>query len=146
MNYTPKTEAQLTEEALLPEGIYDFEVIDTKDTPSKKGNDMITLKLAVFDGEGRERHLFDYIAFGSSFGERKFRRAAAACGLLEIYSAGNLIDRTFMGACGQVLIKRQDGTDDYPMPKNVISEYIPKDEGATDTRPTHKIIGDGLPF
>ena len=146
MNYTPKTEEQLAEESLLPEGIYDFEIVGTDDRSSKKGNEMITLKLRVFDGSGGERHVFDYIAFGSSFGERKFRHAANTCGLLEVYNSGNLTALDFLRKSGRAKIKQQKGTEDFPKPKNVVADYIISDSGPTDTRPAREIIDDGLPF
>ncbi len=148
MNYEPKTDEQLAKEALLPEGTYDFEIIDTNDKPSKKGNDMITVKMVVFGGDGSHHYLYDYIALGTNFGERKLRRAAAGCGLLGIYMSGELIDRTFMGATGKVLIKQQDGTAEYPIPKNVVADYVPRDddESTQDKRPSREIIDDDLPF
>jgi hypothetical protein len=148
MSYTPKTEEQLADEALLPQGIYDFEVIDTNDRPSKRGNNMVTLKLCVFDGDGGQRHIFDYMAFGNSFGERKFRHAAKSCGLLDIYNSGKLEAHTFLGACGKVLLKKQDGTDDYPLPKNVVADYVEKDdmEEKAKTAKTKDLINDDIPF
>jgi hypothetical protein len=146
MNYTPETEEQLAEEDLLPEGIYDFQIIDSDDRPSKKGNDMFTLKLCVYDVDGNERHIFDYIAMGNSFGERKLRHAAVACGLLDVYSSGNLSRFDFLNASGKVKLKQQKGTDDFPLPKNVVLDYIRRDEGPTDTRPSREIIDDGIPF
>jgi hypothetical protein len=148
MTYTPKTEEQLADEALLPEGIYDFVVIDTDDKPSKKGNNMITLKLCVFDGDGGQRYIFDYIAFGNTFGERKFRHAAAACNLLDIYNSGQLEAHTFIGSCGRVKLKKQAGTDDFPMPKNVVVDYVEKDdmEERAKTTKTKDLIDDDIPF
>jgi hypothetical protein len=148
MTYTPKSEEQLAKEGLLPEGTYDFEVIETSDRPSKKGNDMFMLKFRVFGHDGESRIVWDYIVLGTNFGERKLRNAAAACGLLEIYATGELTDRTFMGATGKALIRQQDGTPDFPMPKNVVGEYIASDD---DSRPTPKIptkdlINDDIPF
>lgn len=134
MSYTPKSEEQLALEACLPEGAYDFEVADTDDKPSKVkadgtgGNPMYTLKLHVFEETGSPRVLTDYIALGNNFGERKLRHAAVACGLLETYGTGNLTPADFMGKTGKVQLKIQKGTPEYPNPKNVVSDYLPKDE------------------
>lgn len=150
MTYTPKTEDQLADEDLLPEGIYDFEVMDSDDRPSKKGNAMFTLKLCVYDVDGKRRHIFDYMAMGNSFGERKLRHAAVCCGLLEIYNSGNLQPHTFLGCNGKVLLKKQDGTKDglgvsvYP-PKNVVADYLTPEE-AVETKSSKDLIGDDLPF
>ena len=147
MTYTPKTEEQLAKEGLLDEGTYDFEVIDTSDAPSKKGNDMFTLILHVFDNEGRTRKIFDYIALGNNFGERKLRRAANACGLLDVYTSGELKHYTFFGATGKAFVKQQDGTSEYPLPKNVVSDYLPRDDDApAPRRPAKEIIDDDIPF
>lgn len=148
MSYIPKSEEQLAKEGLFSEGIYDFEVIDTSDKPSKKGNDMFTLKLSIFDNDGMQRHIFDYIALGNNFGERKLRHAANACGLISIYSSGNMTDRDFLNKTGKVFLKQQDGTTDFPMPKNVIADYLPRsnDEVSAPVKPIQEIIDDGIPF
>lgn len=147
MMYTPKTEEQLAKEDLLSEGIYDFQVIETDDKPSKKGNDMITLKLCIFDVKG-SRHLFDYIALSTNFGERKLRHAANACGLIDVYNIGKLTDKDFFSATGKLLLKQQNGTSDFPLPKNVVADYLSREEGAPvkPARPAREVIDDDIPF
>jgi hypothetical protein len=147
MKYTPKTEAQLAEESLLPNGTYDFEIIETSDRPSKKGNDMFSLKLSVFDIDGNQRIIFDYIAMGNFFGERKLRHAANACGLLEIYNSGNLKADDFLNTSGKILLKQQKGTPDFPLPKNVVVDYLQRENGdVAVTKPIREIIDDDIPF
>lgn len=131
MSYTPKSEEQLAKEGLLPDGIYDYEVIQTDDKPSKKGNDMYTLKLLVWDDNGDNKTVYDYIALGNNFGERKLRHAADASGLLSIYEGGNLKPADFMNTKGRVEIKMQDGTADYPLPKNVVKDYVKRPQKET---------------
>lgn len=150
MSYTPKTEEQLVKEGLMPDGIYDFKVLETSDKPSKKGNDMYTLKLAVWDADGSERHIFDYIALGNNFGERKLRHAADAAGIMDIYESGNMVPKDFQDKTGKVEIKTQDGTPDYPLPKNVVKDYVSRGVEAY-SNPTTKtaaeaIDGDEIPF
>lgn len=124
MNYTPKTEEQLAKEGLLANGTYDFKIASTSDKPSKKGNDMYTFKLHVYGDDGEGRIVYDYIALGNNFGERKLRHAADACGLIETYNTGNLKPSDFEGCGGKVQIKQQDESVDYPLPKNVVVDYI----------------------
>jgi hypothetical protein len=145
VKYTPKTEDQLVEESLLPEGIYDFEVASTDDKPSKAGNDMITLKLFVFSDFGT-RYVTDYIALGNTFGERKLRHAAVACGLLEEYDSGGIVADDFYGKTGKVSLKKVPAKDDFP-PKNAVADYQPREENYTpQTKPTREIIDDDLPL
>ena len=146
MKYIPKTEEQLAQEALLPDGTYDFHIIDTDDRPSKKGNDMITLKLCVYSDDGVQQHIFDYIAMGNPFGERKLRHAANSCNLIEIYDSGNLRADEFLGKSGKLLLKQQKGTPDFPLPKNIVADYLPHEEGAVVTRPAKEVIDDDIPF
>ena len=155
VTYTPKTEEQLATESLLPEGIYDATCIETSDKPSKKGNDMITLKLQIFHEDGF-RIVFDYIVFGNSFGERKFRHAANSFGLLAKYNLGKLNANDFQDKSCRVEIKQAKGNADYPNPKNVVSDYVGKDE-SVETKKVQKfnkpkqataseMIDDGVPF
>lgn len=148
MSYVPKTEEELAKEGLLPDGDYDFEVVETSDKQSKKGNDMYTLKLNVFDESGSARVIYDYIALGNNFGERKLRHAADACDLIEIYNTGNLKPSDFMGKAGKAKIKIADGTVDYPMPKNVVNDYLArkvKESVATGALPPD-VESDECPF
>lgn len=147
-NYTPKSEETLAKEGLLPEGEYDFEVVETSDKASKKGNPMTTLKLHVFGEDGGANIIMDYIALGNHFGERKFRHAAFACGLGAIYETGNLVSTDFQGKCGKVKIKQQEGNVDYPLPKNAVADYIMlKDGEVAAVKPLPKdVIDDEVPF
>lgn len=148
MTYTPKSEDQLAKEGLLPEGAYDFEVADTSDKPNKKGNTMYTLKLHIFDESGSPKIVYDYIALGNNFGERKLRHAADSCGLIAIYETGNMKPSDFQGRSGKVQIKQQDGNVDFPMPKNVVADYVKRavqETVATGALPKD-VEEDGIPF
>ena len=72
MNFTPKSEKELSEENLFPAGIYPFEILEATDKTSKKGNDMIELKLRVFHGE-RHQIVNDYLLESIGY---KLRHAA----------------------------------------------------------------------
>lgn len=125
--YTPKSEEQLVKEGLLSKGEYDFEVTESVEGLSKKQNTMLVLDVTVFGPDGERKYVKDYIAFGSNFGERKFRHAADACGLTAQYEAGTLRGPDFKGACGRALVD----IDENPgySPKNVIKDYVKrKDE------------------
>lgn len=132
LSYTAKSEEQLIKEGLFPDGEYDCEVIDASDALSKKTNNpMLTLTLSVFHPEGRRTQVTDYISFGSNFGERKFRKSAAAFGLEEQYIAGKLAHTDYENRAGKVILAQTDGLDGYPA-KNIVKEYLPKTEGAED--------------
>lgn len=148
MSYTPKTEEQLIREGLLTDGIYDCGVSDADDAPSKKGNPMFTLKLHVFDEDGSPRILYDYIALGNNFGERKLRHAADAFGLLDIYNTGALIASDFKNKTGKVSLKTQEGDEKYPNPKNIVHDYVKREDHEPEKSvPASEILADdGIPF
>lgn len=146
-NYTPKSEEQLAREGLMPDGIYDFEVVETRDKPSKAGNPMFTLKLHVFDSAGSTNVIYDYIVLGNNFGERKLRHAADACGIIDIYETGKMNESDFQGKCGKVEIKTQNGNDDFPLPKNVVRDYVKREPGQVDKpKAVDAIADDEVPF
>lgn len=133
MKYTPKSEAELEKEkqdalnaSLLPNGEYDFEVLQTSDKASSSGAEMITLKLNIFDNEGNGRIIFDYLTEAMGW---KIRHAADACGLLATYEAGSLSAASFEFATGKVKIKTQKGNKEYPNPKNVVEDYVKRGDG-----------------
>lgn len=150
MSYTPKSEEQLAREGLYADGTYDCTCVDTDDKPSKAGNTMFTLKLHVFDEIGNAMIIMDYIALGSNFGERKFRHAADAFGLIESYESGTLVASDFKDKSAKVVIATQEGSKEYPNPKNVVKDY-PKREGAQPVKaPSEKtasvLASDEIPF
>lgn len=151
-NYQPKTEEQIAKEGLLPEAIYEAEIIESEAKTSKSGNEMIALKVKVFDEEGGQHIVFDYIVFGNNFGERKFRHAAVACNLLDKYTAGKLEADDFVNTMCRVEVKQQKGTTEYPNPKNIIFDYIERDQDLqaikkqVAPKKSDEDLNDGIPF
>lgn len=121
MKFTPKTENEVQSDGRLPKGEYDFEIVESSDEVSKKGNEMIKLKVQVYDDEGHGRILFDYLLEEISY---KLRHAAYACKLGDNYEAGTLAAADFAGRAGRCKVGIQkDKTGEYP-DKNVIQDYI----------------------
>jgi hypothetical protein len=62
MSFSDYTDDELNKTDLLPEGEYDFEIVKSELTTSKKsGNEMIALLLRVFDDQGGSHFVNDYI-------------------------------------------------------------------------------------
>jgi hypothetical protein len=125
MSYTPETEEQLQKEGLLPDGIYDFQIIETEEGVSKKtGNKMFIFKHNVYAEDGSARIIKKWITFGNNFGERLFRHAADTCGILEKYTAGTLTHTDFLHKSGKCEVGQRQ--DDKLTWWNEIKEYIQK--------------------
>lgn len=124
MRFQPKSEADIARENLLPVGDYDFTVLEASDERSKSGNDMIKLKLEVWDNDGNTRHVYDYLLEQMAF---KLRHFCSATGLIELYEQGDLqaIDcENRSGRC-KIIIKT-DKTGEHD-PNNAVKDYLVPD-------------------
>ena len=145
MKFAPKTEKEVAEEGLLPKGEYSFEVMSAEDKVSKaSGNEMIALKLHVFDDQGEPRIIFDYLLESMA---RKLRHAAEACGLLTEYESGGLDALDFVGKTGLVKIGiQQDKTGQYP-DKNTVTDYVRRgSQQPTASKVPPGLLGEGKPL
>lgn len=156
MRYEPRTEEELEKErqdalnaSMLPDGEYDFDIAETSNAPSKaSGEEMITLKLNVFDNDGNGHIVFDYLTAKMGW---KLRHAADACGIIDVYESGSLIASSFDFCSGKVKIKTQKGNKQYPNPKNVVDDYVKR--GTSEAAPKAPVnapvghpINDEIPF
>lgn len=129
MKITPKTDKELAEANLMPEGIYDFEIGTAEDAISKNtGNEMIKVDLTVFDEKGGKRFIFDYLMEAMP---HKLKHAAQACGLEAEYNAGTLSADDFIGKCGKIKIKIQKDKNGIYADKNTVQDYVVP--GGTDS-------------
>ena len=139
MQLTPKTEAELAADRLLPDGIYPFECLRASEGVSKSGNPMITVELRIYCDSG-EVILRDYLL---SAYLRKILNFCKVTGLIAKYNAGALSADDCAGKTGFVKIGKEDGremTDKktgasynpprYFDPKNTVKDYAVNAEGA----------------
>jgi hypothetical protein len=125
MKFTPKNEEELAIDGLLPEGTYDFEVIEAENKTSKSGNEMIVVKLKVYDLNGGFRFVTDYLleAFLP-----KLLSFAVTTGTRKAYDAGEYTSYDVLNASGKVQIKIVPAGE-YPA-KNEVKIYgEPKAKG-----------------
>lgn len=122
MKFTPKTEKEIAEENLLPAGEYGFEVVDAIPKLSKSGNEMIELKLQIFDSNADSKGMIsDYLLEKLAY---KLRHAAEAMGALDKYESGVLHHDDFIGKTGTVkIVIRKDKTGEYA-DQNSVADYI----------------------
>lgn len=149
MNFSPKTAEELQLAELIPEGEYDFKVLSAEDAVSKKGNDMLKLKLAVYVGQ-REYHVFDYLLEAMAF---KLRHFCESTGLMHQYEDGTLSANNVDGAAGIVVIELEKPKEGSKYgPKNVVSDYISRDGVKIESEPAktkssqEPLDGDDIPF
>lgn len=151
MKFEPQTADQIASSGLLPDGLYDLEVVEASEGQSKSsGNDMITLEIKVFGAAG-ERTIYEYLVSNLAW---KVRGAAEGFGLLAEYEMGELTAEDFLGKTGKANITTQPGQNGFK-PKNVIKSYEPKMASAPParsaaraaTRPSSSAaMDDDIPF
>jgi Protein of unknown function (DUF669) len=152
MRLTPKTEEEIQEAGLMPEGCYDFEVIHAEEGTSKKGNEMIIIELAVFDATGRRREIKDYLMEAMAF---KLRHFCETAGIIDDYNAGILDADNLTGKTGKVTIGKEPAKGNFRA-KNTVVDYgenhsDPKPDVVSHPRPTTGVstevpAGDDGPF
>jgi len=154
MKFTPKSDQQLAEEKLLPEGQYPFEISGAEDSVSKSsGLDMIVLTVRVFRENGKFDLLTDYLS-SSEKAAFKLSNICKAVHLKDKYDAGELDCTDFIGKTGYVKIGiKKDTSRVYP-DKNVIGSYIVPEDDAKPVKPkgslaaskSANIEDDTIPF
>jgi len=129
MHFKPQTEEELKAARLLPEGEYPFEVLEASERDkdggplkSKKGNDMLKVKLNVF-GRDSTQHVYDYLGEFMAF---KLRHFCYSVGLGKAYDAGTITAQQCVGKQGYVEIEVEP-KGDYG-PKNKVTDYVVKEE------------------
>jgi hypothetical protein len=131
MKFKPKSEREVSSAGLFPPGEYDFEIVEATEDTSKSGNDMIVMKVSIFNQEGQRRFVFDYLV-DTDGGAYKIRHCAESVGLLASYERGELEADDLVGKAGTCKVGIQkDKTGNYP-DKNVINDYF-KPKGAASS-------------
>lgn len=127
MQFTPKTEEQLSEESLLPEGEYPFTVIVARDTTSKtSGNPMIELQLEVYDEDGKGRKVTDYLMESMGF---KLIHFASTTGLTAEYDRGDMPADIMQGRSGCLRLRIEPASGNFRA-KNSVRDYVKATEPA----------------
>jgi hypothetical protein len=141
MDFTPKTEEEISEAGLLPKGEYPFEVIKAEDKKSKNGNAMIELSLCVFQPDGETRKVVDYLLSKVAY---KLRHFCDSVGLLPQYQGGTLQAEDCVGRTGNCKIEIKPA-DSYPA-KNEVKDYITRDaKPLGNTQEKEEVEDDDIP-
>ena len=122
---------------LLPDGVYDFAVMESKFKWSSSGNPMIELKLRIVH-EGEEFNVFDNL-IGTKNMAWKTKHFCDTTGLSKEYLAGTFTEHLCpqrRGTCSIANVAarpKNDGTSAMWKAKNEVSDYLSADKiaGAT---------------
>lgn len=147
MKFKPKSDKELAEERLLPEGQYSFEISQAENRISKAGNEMIELLVRVYKPDGSFMLVSDYLMESVLY---KVSHASKACGLEDSYNKGELKADDFIGKTGYLKLGIQKDKNGVYPDKNMVRDYIvPKDGDKKPEIPKNNlssVIDDEIPF
>ena len=121
MQVTPKSEE--VQPLVLPAGEYDAFTRSAKDKVSKSDNEMIELVLSVWDGQGNETMVFDYLLDAMPL---KLRHFCVAVGIEDAYNAGELTAELCQEHNVRVKLKIEESRGEWPR-SNKIIDYLASD-------------------
>lgn len=147
MRFQPKTEDEVSSFKLLPPGTYSFQVVEAIEKKSKAGNDMIELKLLVWDIEGKEHIVFDYLLESVAY---KLRHFAEVTGLIDKYQLGAIEATDCLSKSGKVEIEVKEGNfkpdGGKYSDKNSVKDYVRANGAVMPSKKDDSFIDDDLPF
>ena len=146
MRYKPMTKEELAaQRGTLKAGPCDFEVVDAKDQLSKAGNEMVKLTLRVWDSEGREGQLFDYLVGSASW---KIASFFESIGNPEHYESGEIDTLAILGACGKATLAIEKDTTGKYGDQAKVKFYVKPGEAKKEPKNPDDVRqdGDDIPF
>lgn len=146
-SFKPMTEEEFSTYKLLEEGDYEFEVVKSTRKTSKSGNAMAELNIGVWDKEGKQYFIYDYLVFSNvPLNIKKIKHFCDAVGLQDQYKQG-IIPDALEGNSGKVSIgtkdKESNGNGGFYPAKNFVIDYISSN---SKKEKTDNFIDDELPF
>ena len=136
MRITVRTPAELQAESsrsnnIWPRGNYDFEVMAAEEKVSKSGNEMIELRLRVYDAAGNSQTIWDYLLDNIAY---KIAHACETMGLADQYAVGELHAEDFIGKTGKLVLYIRKAENGYAE-KNAVADYVNSKATATRSGP-----------
>jgi hypothetical protein len=142
MKHTPLSDDEIAKSGLMQAGIYDFEVADAEEKTSAKGNDMLEIKLNVYEHDGSIRPMRDWILPQMA---KKFKHFHNATGMMDKYESGNLSPSDVIGKKGKLMIKTEPyiNKDGIKVESNKIEDYVKRENMAGQQAVD---LSDEIPF
>lgn len=124
LNYEILTEEQAMQERfqLLPSGEYDAVIIKSEDKISaSSGNPMMDITLQVYDKEGYQHPVRDFLVFTKAMMWKAIHCADSA-GIIEQYKAGKLCSNTIQGKSVRIKLGVEEGKE---IPEDKLGDRSP---------------------
>lgn len=112
---------------MAPAGEYDFEIKAAQDKVSKNGQDMIELQLKVYNANGDEFKVRDFILPDHEQMGFRLRQLCECIGMVDTYEASELETYMLTGKCGRVKTKVNPAEGKYDASASVARYMKPVD-------------------
>lgn len=125
MRVTPITAEQADEQSVgdpWPAGDYDFKVHEASEGTSSAGNEQIKLTLHVFNRQGQQRIVFDYLS-SLPKSQWKVRHFADTVGMVRQYETGDMPVRDMVGRPGRCKLRIKPADGQYSA-QNAVADYL----------------------
>lgn len=125
MRVDPITAEEANEQSVgdpWPAGTYDFTVKEAEEGISAAGNEQIKLTLLVYNRQGQQRTVSDYLP-ASKKAQWKVRHFAESVGMVRQYDSGELPTREMQGRPGRCKLGVEEATGTYAA-KNKVLDYV----------------------
>lgn len=158
MRYQPKTEKELQDQLLWPDGEYDFEVVKAepaKSGPQSKspGTEFIKLNVAIFNDAGGKKFINAILHPAMEWQLRQFCEEG---GIIAKYDSGSLEADDCQGICGKLQLKTKEAEGNFPAKNEVKAWGVKKkaEKAKTTSAPPSPVSkgdappndGDDVPF
>jgi hypothetical protein len=145
LSFNPLSEEEVLN--LIEPGIYHFEVKEATEGFSQgSGMPRIALIVKVWDKNGREKIIFDYLTTSLLY---KIKHFCDATGLEKVYESGKFSASDCTGKSGKCKIKI-DSQEGY-QPKNSVADYVAADKDVVEMplssfKSKDELTDDDIPF
>lgn len=122
MIFEPLTDEQIESQKkrLIP-GMADFEILDAKEKTSKSGNPMIEVILRVWDSEGTQGQLKDFLPSNVQW---KIKSILQAINKGDLYQTGNVTSLDLVMGCGKCMLGMEKSRDPQFPDQIRVKEYL----------------------
>jgi len=128
MEFNPQDAGDRGSFTLLPEGLYDIEVVEAEERTSQKGNQMIALTIEARHPDGYPSRVWDYLV-STPAALFKVKQFCDAAGLTSAFESGRLAIQDCRGRQLKAKIMVEAGRGGY-QDRNSIREYVAADTAA----------------
>ena len=147
ITFDPNFDSQPYKPELLPDGAYNFKVIESIDKVSNAGNSMVFIKARIINN-GKTFILFDNLMDHPKM-LWKVKHFCESTGKMEIFKSGKIEAMECFEAEGLCIIGTEPDNRNTEINRNIIKDYTESFEqvkAKSEQKPTNEFVDSDIPF